>query len=65
MIMQGKVRKIALGINELVIDMDIQAQKIIFGQYDSYVKLIEKTLNVTVIIRDGQVKLIGDEGNVI
>lgn len=65
MIMLRKVRKIALGINELIIDMDIQAQKIIFGQYDSYVKLIEKTLNVTVIIRDGQVKLIGDEGNVI
>ena len=53
-----------MGINELVIDMDIQAQKIIFGQYDSYVKLIEKTLNVTLIIRDGQVKLIGDEVNV-
>ena len=59
-----KVRKLTLGISEQVMDMTVEAQKVIFGQYDSYVKLIEKSLNVTVIIRDGQVKLIGLESNV-
>lgn len=61
MITMRKVRNRRLGINELIVDMNVEAEKVIFGQYDSYVKLIEKTLNVTVIIRDGQVKLIGDE----
>ena len=33
----------------------------IFGQFDEYIKKIEKTLHVTVINRDGSIRLIGDE----
>ncbi len=31
----------------------------IFGQFDEYAKAIEKTFNVTIIVRDGSVKVIG------
>ena len=46
--------------------MNLQAgtEKEIFGQFDSYIKIIERTLNVTVIERDGAIKLIGEEDNV-
>lgn len=46
-------------ITETVIDIPADALKVIFGQYDSYVRLMEKTLNVTVVVRDEGVKLIG------
>lgn len=36
----------------------------IFGQFDEYAKTIEKTLNVTIIVRDSAVKVIGAEGHV-
>jgi phosphate starvation-inducible PhoH-like protein len=39
-------------------------EKNVFGQFDAYVKLIEKTLNVTIIVRNGEIKLIGDNDNV-
>lgn len=35
----------------------------VFGEYDNYIKKIEKTLGVTVVLRDGQVKIIGNEKN--
>lgn len=33
----------------------------VFGQFDVYMKKIERTLNVTVVVRDGGIRLIGDE----
>ena len=33
----------------------------VFGQFDQYIKKIEKTLNVTVISREGNVKILGSE----
>lgn len=33
----------------------------VFGQFDEYVKKIEKTLKVTIIARDSQVKILGGE----
>lgn len=33
----------------------------VFGQFDEYVKKIEKTLKVTIIARDSQVKILGSE----
>jgi len=49
---------------ETIIDVPVEHEKNIFGQFDAYVKLIEKTLNVTVIVRDGEIKIIGDNDNV-
>ena len=33
----------------------------VFGQFDAYIKKIERTLNVTVVVRGESMKLIGDE----
>lgn len=49
-----------MGLVELVIDVPVEHQKNIFGQYDSYIKVIEKTLNVTMVIRNDEIRLIGD-----
>ena len=38
--------------------------KNIFGEYDSNAKLIEKTLHVTLIQREDEFKIIGEEGTV-
>jgi len=50
---------------ETIIDIPAEHEKNIFGQFDAYVKLIEKTLNVTVIVRNGEIKLIGENDSVI
>jgi phosphate starvation-inducible PhoH-like protein len=36
----------------------------IFGQFDAYMKKIEKTLHISIVLRDGNVKLIGKEKDV-
>ena len=36
-----------------------------FGQFDEYAKAIESNLNIELIARDGVVKIIGAEANVI
>lgn len=49
---------------ETIIDIPNEHEKNVFGHIDSYVKLIEKTLNVTIVSRDGKLKVIGEEENV-
>ena len=34
-----------------------------FGQFDEHLKLIERTLNVTLISRDGSLKILGTDGS--
>jgi phosphate starvation-inducible PhoH-like protein len=49
---------------ETIIDVPSEHEKNIFGHFDSHVKTIEKTLNVTVITRNDEIKLIGEVDNV-
>jgi phosphate starvation-inducible PhoH-like protein len=49
---------------ETIIDVPIEHEKNVFGQFDAHVKMIEKTLNVTIIARNGEIKLIGENDNV-
>ena len=56
--MKGKPK---VGIIEKVIDIPMEHSRNIFGSCDSYIKKIEKTLNVTVVMRDSSMKIIGDE----
>lgn len=49
-----------MSITETIIDIPIEHEKNVFGNYDSYIKIIEKTLNVTIIERNGEIKVIGD-----
>ena len=49
-----------MGITETMIDVPAEHARNVFGQFDVYIKKIERTLNVTVILRDHMMKLIGD-----
>lgn len=53
-----------MSIMEKIIDLPVEHEKNIFGQMDSYMKLIERTLNVTIVARGGGLKLIGAEDRV-
>jgi len=49
-----------MSIVETILDIPAEHEKNVFGQFDSYVKLIEKELNVTIVTRNGEMKIIGD-----
>ncbi|HIU77142.1 MAG TPA: PhoH family protein, partial [Candidatus Pelethocola excrementipullorum] len=51
-------------IIESRMDFPAQHEKNIFGQFDEHVKLLERSLNVSLISRDGQLKIIGPETSV-
>ena len=42
----------------------MEHEKNIFGSFDSNIKKIERSLNVTMVARDGNLKLVGEAGNV-
>lgn len=44
---------------EIVIDIPSQHEKNIFGEFDSFIKIIERSFNITMISRDGTCKMIG------
>ncbi len=46
---------------EHMIDIPAEHEKNVFGQFDSYLKKIEKTLHVTMVNRDGALKIIGPD----
>lgn len=52
----------ASSIIELYVDVPADRQANIFGQFDEHLKLIERTLNVTMIFRDGSLKILGSQG---
>lgn len=53
-----------MSITESMIDVPVEHARNIFGQYDLFIKKIERTLNVTVIVRDSAIKIVGDAGHV-
>lgn len=50
-----------MSVIETIIDIPMEHEKNVCGQFDSYLKKIEKTLHVTMIGRDGAIKIIGPE----
>lgn len=48
-----------MSLIETVIDIPAEHEKNIFGEMDAYAKIIEKTLNVTIVERNGGTKIIG------
>lgn len=50
-----------MSVIETIIDIPAEHEKNVCGQFDSYLKKIEKTLRVTMIGRDGALKIIGPE----
>lgn len=53
-----------MSITETMIDIPAEHTRNVFGQYDVYIKKIERTLNVTVIVRDSMIKVVGEAGHV-
>lgn len=50
-------------IIELQMELPVEHERNVFGQFDEHLKVIERALNVTVISRDGHLKILGNEGN--
>ena len=48
-----------MSVIETIIDIPAEHEKNVCGQFDAYVKKIERTLHVTIVARDGALKLIG------
>ena len=53
-----------MGILETMIDIPAEHEKNVFGQFDIFAKKIERALHVTLIARNGKVKVLGEEKNV-
>ncbi len=60
---QESIRKGASKMNPVEIEMNFPAQHggNVFGQFDAYMKKIEKTLHVSLILRGDQLKCIGSQ----
>jgi phosphate starvation-inducible PhoH-like protein len=50
-----------MGVLQTVIDIPVEHQKNVFGPFDLYIKKIERALHVTVVLREGEIKIIGPE----
>lgn len=51
-----------MNLSEVSVNIPVELMPNVFGQFDIHTKKIEKTLGVTVVVRDDQIKLIGSEG---
>jgi len=49
-----------MGILETTVSIPVEHEKNVFGEFDSFAKKIERTLHVTIIARNGEIKLLGD-----
>lgn len=53
-----------MSVIETTIEIPAEHERNVCGQFDAYLKKIERTLHVTIVARDGQIKLIGPEQTV-
>lgn len=49
-----------MGMTETIIEIPAEHERNVFGQFDAFARKIERTLHVTLIARDDNVKIIGD-----
>ncbi len=50
-----------MSIIETIIDIPAEHERNVCGQFDQYIKKIERTLHVTMVARDGALKIIGPD----
>lgn len=50
-----------MSVIETIIDIPAEHERNVCGQFDQYIKKIERTLHVTMVARDGDLKIIGSE----
>lgn len=48
-----------MGTMEMIVDIPANHESDIFGEYDSNIKMIEKSFGITIIARNGECKMIG------
>lgn len=53
-----------MNIVETILNIQVEHIRNLFGQFDSHAKLIEKTMEVTLIARDNELKILGDAAKV-
>ena len=49
-----------MNIVETILNIPVEHIRNLFGQFDSHAKLMEKTMEVTLIARDNELKILGD-----
>ena len=50
-----------MSVIETMLDIPAEHERTVCGQFDEYIKKIERTLHVTMVARDGALKVIGPE----
>lgn len=50
-----------MSLSEVTIDIPVEHEKNVFGQFDTYARKIERSFHITLIVRDGVVKLLGEQ----
>ena len=50
-----------MSLIETIIDVPAEHERKVCGQFDCYLKKIERTLHVSMIARDGEIKIIGPD----
>lgn len=50
-----------MSLTEISLNIPTDHMANVFGQFDTYIKKIERTLNVTVVVRGESMKILGDE----
>lgn len=53
-----------MAILEAIIEIPAKHEQNVFGQFDIFAKKIERSLHVSLIVRDGKVKILGDANHV-
>ena len=52
-----------MSLSELMIDIPAEHERNVLGQFDAYAKKLERTFHVTLIAREGKVKILGEDKN--
>lgn len=52
-----------MGMNEIQVNIPSEYMANVFGQFDAHIKKIERTLKVTVVVREDHIKVIGNDNS--
>jgi len=57
------VGEVCMEDTKIIDDLSLEQQKTVFGQNDVFIKTIERSLNVSVFVRDGEIRISGEGNN--
>lgn len=50
-----------MSLSEVMIEIPAEHEKNVFGQFDAFARKIERSFHITLIVRDGSVKILGEQ----